>query len=64
MCIEAARRVKARGHLMGQALIAHETVVARRSNGFLIETLCVEFPAFDTAISADTSAYLSPNVGG
>src|SRR6195256_6832492 len=28
--IEAARRVEARGHLMGKALVLHEAVLARR----------------------------------
>jgi hypothetical protein len=32
---------------MGQTFVLHEAVLAGRSNGLLIQTLCVEFPAFD-----------------
>src|SRR5258705_11532106 len=35
---ETARRVEPRGHLMGQALVLYEAVVASRSNGLLVET--------------------------
>src|ERR1700682_1295312 len=31
--LDAARRVEPRGHLMGQAFVLHETVLAGRSNG-------------------------------
>src|SRR6202171_1222190 len=36
--IEAARRAEPRGHLMGQALVLHETVLASRPNGLLVQT--------------------------
>ena len=36
--LEAARRVEPRGHLMGQTLVLHETMLAGRSNGLLVQT--------------------------
>ena len=46
--IEAARRVEPRGHLMGQALVLHEAVLARRADGRFVETLGVQFALFQT----------------
>src|ERR1700730_12398740 len=46
--IEAARRVEARGQLMGQTLVLHETVLASRVDGLFVETLGVQFPLFQT----------------
>jgi len=48
-CIEAARRVKARGQLMGQALVLDEAVLARRVDGLFVEALRVQFPALPDA---------------
>jgi hypothetical protein len=46
--IEAARRVEPRGYLMGQALVLHEAVLARRVDGRIVEALGVQFPLFQT----------------
>ncbi len=45
--IDAARAVEPRGHLMGQALVLHETVLARRLNGLLVQTHGVGVPPFE-----------------
>jgi hypothetical protein len=45
--LEAARVVEPRGHLMGKALVLHETVLASRSNGLLVQTHCVGVSPFD-----------------
>src|ERR1700691_6422689 len=44
---DAARRVEARGHLMRQALVLHETVLARRLNGLLVQTHGVGVPPLE-----------------
>src|SRR5258708_20161708 len=46
--IEAARRVEPRGYLMGQALVLHEAVLARRVDGLFVEALGVQFALFQT----------------
>src|SRR6202048_569161 len=46
-CLEAARVVEPRGHLMGKALVLTETVVASRLNGLLVQTHCVGVSPFD-----------------
>src|SRR6202011_5650006 len=46
--LEAARRVEARGQLMGQALVLDEAVLARRVDGLFVEALGVQFPRFQT----------------
>jgi hypothetical protein len=35
---DAARRVEPRGHLMSHAFVLHETVLASRQNGLLVQT--------------------------
>jgi hypothetical protein len=45
--LKATRSVGARGQFIGQRLILHETVVARRADCLLIETRGVKFPAFE-----------------
>ena len=45
--LEAACRVEPRGHLMGQALVLHETVLARRSNGLLVQMHCIGVSPFE-----------------
>src|SRR5882672_9833887 len=46
--LKAARRVEARGQLMGQALVLDEAVLARRVDGLFVEALGVQFPLFQT----------------
>jgi len=46
--LEAARRVKARGQLMSQALVLDEAVLARRVDGLFVEALRIQFPPFQT----------------
>src|SRR6202040_1884173 len=46
--IEAARRVEPRGYLMGEALVLHEAVLARRADGRFVETLGVQFALIQT----------------
>ena len=45
--LEAARRVKAPGPLVGDRLIVDKAVRVRRTHGFLIEVLRVEHAAFN-----------------
>src|ERR1700676_259478 len=54
--IEAARRVEARGQLMGQALVLDEAVLACRADGLFVEALGVQFALFQTRdLAANTS---------
>src|ERR1700682_1357772 len=43
----AARRIEPRGQLMGQAFVLHETVLASRPNGLLVQTHGVGLPPFE-----------------
>ena len=45
--LKATRGVEARGQFIGERLILHEGIVARRADCLLIETLGVKFPAFE-----------------
>src|SRR6266478_7456873 len=44
--LDAARRIEARGHLMGQALVLHEAVLACRVNGLFVQTHCIGVSPF------------------
>jgi hypothetical protein len=46
--LETARRVEARGQLMGQALVLDEAVLASRANGLFVEALGLQLPLFQT----------------
>src|ERR1700743_3528979 len=45
--LDAARRVEARAHLMGHALVLHEAVLASRLNGALVQTHGVGVPPLE-----------------
>ena len=45
--LEAARSVEPRSQFVSQTLVLHETVLARRSNGLLVETHGVGVPPFE-----------------
>ncbi len=45
--LEAACRIEARGNLIGDGLVVHEAVRARRTDGLLVQPLGVEFPPLD-----------------
>src|ERR1700760_1651043 len=42
--LEATGSVEARGHFVGERLVANQAVVAGRSDGLVIETLSIELP--------------------
>ena len=44
-CVEATRRMEARGQLVRQSFILDEALLARCPNGLLIQTFGLEFPA-------------------
>src|ERR1700682_148546 len=44
---DAARRIEPGGQLMGQALVLHETVLASRPNGLLVQTHCIGVTLFE-----------------
>src|SRR6267142_7214769 len=46
--LEPARRIEARGNLMGQALVLHEAVLACRVNGLFVQTHCNGVSPFET----------------
>ena len=45
--LEAARRVEPRGHLMGQAFVLHEAVLASRLNGLLVQSHGIDVASFE-----------------
>ena len=45
--LEAARRVEARGELVGERLVVDKAVCAGRADGLFVEALGIELAAFD-----------------
>src|SRR5262245_49209634 len=45
--LDPARRIEARGHLMGQPLVLHEAVLASRLNGLLVQTHGISIAPFE-----------------
>ena len=45
--LETARRVEARGELVGERLVVDKAVCARRADGLFVKALGVELAAFD-----------------
>src|SRR5579863_7604058 len=46
-CLGATRAVEPGGHLIGYAFVLHETMLASRTNGLLVQTHGVDIPPLD-----------------